>query len=112
MRNQENAGNSYRIPTADDFMNDTEPAGLPWGGVNLGHILTRGHEIEGRRSSGRGTYMGDDPYRTNFYAIGYGHGIPHAASYGSSGTDDAYMEDPSYVYSPVLPTFPPPLTPQ
>lgn len=112
MRNQENAGNSYRTPTANDFMNDSEPAGLPWGSVNFGHILTRGHDAEGRRSSGRGTYIGEDPYQSNFYAAGYGNGIPQATSYGSSGTDEAYLEEQSYVYSPVLQTFSPAIGPQ
>lgn len=112
MRNQENAGNSYRTPTADDFMHDAEPAGLPWGSVNFGHVMVRGNDFEGRKSSGRGTYIGDDPYRANYYAVGYGHGVPQAASYHSSGTEDAYLEDPAYVYSPVLQTFPPTIGPQ
>ena len=119
MKNQENAGNSYRIPTADDFINDTELSGLPWGSINFGHVVSRGHETEGRRSSGRGTFVGDDGsgYQTS---AGGGFGMPpyqaagfppQAPSYASSGPEDAYMEETSYGYSPVLQGFNP-LTPQ
>lgn len=121
MRNQENAGNSYRIPTADDFLNDTELSGLPWGSISFGHVVSRGHETEGQRSSGRGTFVGDEgsgyqtasgggrPFGIPSYTTGF---PPQAPSYGSSGPEDAYMEDTaaSY-YSPVLQGFNP-LTPQ
>ena len=121
MRNQENAGNSYRIPTADDFLNDTELSGLPWGSISFGHVVSRGHETEAQRSSGRGTFVGDEgsgyqtasgggrPFGIPSYSTGF---PPQAPSYGSSGPEDAYMEDTaaSY-YSPVLQGFNP-LTPQ
>lgn len=114
MRNQENAGNSYRIPTAEDFMNDTELSGLPWGSINVGLVVSRGHDTEGRRSSGRGsggTFVGDESYKARPFAIPYTQGFPQAPSYGSSGPEDTYVEDASYAYSPVLPGFTP-LTPQ
>ncbi|KFH46235.1 hypothetical protein ACRE_029340 [Hapsidospora chrysogenum ATCC 11550] len=126
-RNQENAGNSYRIPTAEDFTNDTEPSGLPWGGVNFGLFVARGHEAsEGRRSSGRGTFIGDETAANSGYpnnssssniSIGsypvspYTQGFAHAAtSYAGSVPEDAYMDDSGYPvqYSPVLPRFGPP----
>lgn len=102
-QNQEHAGNSYRIPTMEDFVsnNDTELSGLPWGSVNLGHVMSRGYEMEGRRSSGRGTFVEEDTYRTVYYDNGYRQDIAQTASYGSSGNDEMYMKDPGFTYSPV-----------
>ncbi|KAH7109357.1 hypothetical protein EDB81DRAFT_929811 [Dactylonectria macrodidyma] len=55
-RNQQYAGNSYRIPTPSDF--SSEEPGLPWGSVNFGLVMTRGQKAASRRSSGRETYTG------------------------------------------------------
>ncbi|KAM5342694.1 hypothetical protein ACJ41O_013660 [Fusarium nematophilum] len=103
-RNQEYAGNSYRIPTASDFSTEAEPSGLPWGSVNIGHFVTRGQEAESRRSSGRGTYSGDDGFATATYGASPSYGAQWAqpASYGgSSGGDEMYYDD-SYLYDPNL----------
>lgn len=118
-RNQQYAGNSYRTPAAEDFMNDTESDGLPWGGLNFGHAVLRGHESEGRRSSGRGTYVADDSLQTHApnlapvsaptpFMMPYSQALPQAApSFGSSGADDVYMEEANYRYGATIPTFPP-----
>ena len=78
-QNQEHAGNSYRIPSADEFshMNDAEPSGLPWGSVNVGFIAARGYEYDSRRSSGRDAYAGDESYYDRYhdrYRDGYNDG--------------------------------------
>lgn len=118
-RNQQYAGNSYRTPTAEDFMNDTESDGLPWGGINFGHAVLRGYESEGRRSSGRETYVADDSLQTHAttlapvsapapFMMPYSQALPQTApSFGSSGADDVYMEEASYGYGPVMQSFPP-----
>lgn len=70
-QNHEHAGNSYRIPlgAADTgcgyghgygYNQQEELSGLPWGGMNLSVVVSRGHEAESRRSSRRGTYVGDE----------------------------------------------------
>ena len=61
--------------------------------------MCRGLEVQSRRSSGRGTYVGDDPYSGAHY-VNYGHGVHQTASYGSSGAEEAYYDDTSFVYDP------------
>jgi hypothetical protein len=99
LRNQEHAGNSYRIPSPADFSVDNELSGLPWGSVSWGLAVSRGHEVQSRRSSGRGTYVDDDPYSSAQY-VTYGHGLHQTPSYGSSGAEEVYYDDTSYVYDP------------
>lgn len=103
-RNHEHAGNSYRIPSVDDFAGETELSGLPWGGLSFGHAVSRGLEAESRRSSGRGTYVGDEGYHATSrdFTGNMPHGFTQAPSYGSSGADDSYVTDGTYGYSPVL----------
>ncbi|KAK5993196.1 hypothetical protein PT974_06624 [Cladobotryum mycophilum] len=100
-QNQEYAGNSYRIPLATELeTTETELSGLPWGGVNLCHFIARGHEAESRRSSGRGTYTGDESLGSGNYSISYGTGMHQSPSYGSSGPDDGFFDETPYVYDP------------
>lgn len=102
-RNQEYAGNSYRIPNPGDFSTDPEPSGLPWGSVNIAHFVARGQEAESRRSSGRGTYSGDDGFATATYGASPSYGgaqwAQHTSYGGSSGGDEMYYDD-SYLYDP------------
>lgn len=99
LRNQEHAGNSYRIPSHTDFSLDNELSGLPWGSVSWGLVMSKGHEVQSRRSSGRGTYVGDDTYSGAHY-VTYGQGLHQTASYGSSGAEEAYYDDTNYAYDP------------
>ncbi|POR33356.1 Uncharacterized protein TPAR_06456 [Tolypocladium paradoxum] len=107
-RNQAYAGNSYRIPAVNDVTSNQELSGLPWGSLNWSLVLARGHEAASRRSSGRGTYVGDEPYPVSHYTMPYGADLHQTASYGSSGGDDVYYDDTNYVYDapPVPPAFP------
>ncbi|CAM1508477.1 Fc.00g053250.m01.CDS01 [Cosmosporella sp. VM-42] len=99
-RNQEYAGNSYRIPSPSDFSSENELSGLPWGSVNMQHFLSRGHEAESRRSSGRGTYVGDDGFTSAHYGNPYANQLAQSGSYGgSSGGDEIYYDD-AYLYDP------------
>ncbi|KAH7318730.1 hypothetical protein B0I35DRAFT_250798 [Stachybotrys elegans] len=101
LQNLENAGNSYRTPSQSDLSSQYELTGLPWGGMDLSHVVSRGHEAEGRRSSGRGTHTAEDVHSPAYYGgYGYGHGINQTASYGSSGTDEIYYDESSYMYDP------------
>ncbi|KAF5027331.1 hypothetical protein F66182_575 [Fusarium sp. NRRL 66182] len=104
-RNQEYAGNSYRIPSASDFSSYAEPSGLPWGSVNIGHFVARSQEVESRRSSSsrRGTQSVDDSFATATYGASPSYGTQWAQpSYGeSSGGDEMYYDD-SYLYDPNL----------
>ncbi|KAK4458875.1 hypothetical protein QBC42DRAFT_313336 [Cladorrhinum samala] len=47
-QNQQFAGSSYAIPSADDLLSadsaqDDSLSGLPWGGINMRHVVARGH---------------------------------------------------------------------
>lgn len=43
-QNQQYAGSTYHIPAADDLMvDDGDLSGLPWGGINMRHVVARGH---------------------------------------------------------------------
>ncbi|GAO17026.1 uncharacterized protein UV8b_03160 [Ustilaginoidea virens] len=99
LRNQEHAGNSYRIPSPTDFTLDTESSGLPWGSINWGVVISRGHEIQSQRSSGRGTYVGDEHYQAA-QLTAHGGGLQQAWSYGSSSGEEAYYDEASYLYDP------------
>ncbi|GJN86076.1 basic-leucine zipper (bZIP) transcription factor [Purpureocillium lilacinum] len=112
-RNREHAGNSYRTLALTDVNADQDAlSGLPWGGLNLNLVVARGYEAESRRSSGRGTYVGDEAYpepqySPPQYSMPYSAGLQQTASYGSSGGDDIYYDDTtSYVYE--APPHPPP----
>ena len=99
-RNQEYAGNSYRIPEPSDFNHESELSGLPWGSVNVSHFLQRGHAAESQRSSGRGTYVGDDNFTTGQYSYQYSNQWNQSASYGGSSGGEEYYYDDSYYYDP------------
>ncbi|KAF4120183.1 hypothetical protein GMORB2_3310, partial [Geosmithia morbida] len=119
-KNRENAGNAYRIPTADDFAWSTEPCGLPWGGLNFGHAIARGHEFESRRSSGRATTAytgGGDESVPDSGSSNSGRSsislmmqpmaspcaFPQAMSgYESSLPDDSYMPNVQYTFDAFL----------
>ncbi|PHH81200.1 hypothetical protein CDD80_35 [Ophiocordyceps camponoti-rufipedis] len=102
-RNQQHAGNSYRIPVGTDIAADHELSGLPWGSMSLGLVVSRGHEAESLRSSGRGTYVGDEPYASphSHYAMPLASelpDLPQASYYGSSVGEDVFFDDASYGY--------------
>ncbi|KAK4148143.1 uncharacterized protein C8A04DRAFT_23940 [Dichotomopilus funicola] len=44
-QNQQHAGSSYHIPDPEDFTLDDggDLSGLPWGGLSMRHVVTRGH---------------------------------------------------------------------
>ncbi|KAH7166219.1 hypothetical protein EDB81DRAFT_279624 [Dactylonectria macrodidyma] len=97
-RNQEYAGNSYRIPSPSDF--SSEEPGLPWGSVNIGLASVRGQGTASRRSSGRETYNGDEVFASTPYGASYGTQWAQTGSYGgSSGGDEIYYEE-SFLYDP------------
>ncbi|KYK56831.1 hypothetical protein DCS_03837 [Drechmeria coniospora] len=98
-RNQEHAGNSYRVPLPNDVVADENLlSGLPWGSMSLSLVVSRGYEAESRRSSGRGTYIGDEPHHEPQYAVPCSVGLHQPASYGSSGGEDGYFDETNYLY--------------
>ncbi|KAH8714949.1 hypothetical protein HC256_003824 [Beauveria bassiana] len=122
MRDLEHAGNSYRIPTATDIMGDGTVSGLPWGSVSLGHVVSRGHEAESKRSSsGRNTYNGDASSNrssnkssnnniNNYTLASYGQVAAQPVSYGvaAAASEGQVMEDSPYFYGigpPLMPAF-------
>ncbi|EKJ70383.1 hypothetical protein FPSE_09377 [Fusarium pseudograminearum CS3096] len=101
-RNQEYAGNSYRIPSANDFSSYSEPSGLPWGSMNIGPFAGRSREAESRHSSSRrGTHSAGDSFATAAYGASPSYNTQWTQQpYGeSSGGDEMYYDD-SYLYNP------------
>ncbi|KZZ89955.1 hypothetical protein AAL_07463 [Moelleriella libera RCEF 2490] len=97
LRNQENAGNSYQIPSPADFNLHNDPSGLPWGSINWGSIVSRGHETHSRLSSGHGTYVGDEFYAKGMFTTCDTY-LHHATSYDSSGGEEPCFDEANYVY--------------
>lgn len=92
-------------------MRDDALSGLPWGSVNLVHVVSRGHAAESKRSSGRNTYTGDDSSNLSSHSYSlasHGRAVPQPVSYGVGGVgDDRVMEDNSpYLYGIGLPPMP------
>ncbi|KAI0430824.1 hypothetical protein F5Y09DRAFT_341266 [Xylaria sp. FL1042] len=101
-RNQENAGGSYHVPDAEELgPGDDELSGLPWGGINMMHVVARGHESETRRGSARDHHTNDisQYYNTHsgYYASPHQQQTASWGSQGSSGGDDRY-QDQQYYY--------------
>ncbi|UKZ94129.1 uncharacterized protein TrAFT101_009016 [Trichoderma asperellum] len=96
-RDKEHAGNSYRIPDSDNINTETELSGLPWGSMNLSLFVARGHEAESRKASRRGVHQSDGFTSPN-YTSSFDSNMRQSASYSSSGANDIYPEDNSYVY--------------
>ncbi|KAH7124973.1 hypothetical protein B0J13DRAFT_531242 [Dactylonectria estremocensis] len=44
------AQNSYRIQDALEMVEESEVTGLPWGGINLRHIIAKGRQAQGTQS--------------------------------------------------------------
>lgn len=107
-RDQEHAGNSYRIPYSDDISAETEPSGLPWGGMNLSLFVARGHEAESRKASRRAVQQADGVASPN-YTPSHPYNMRQSTSYSSSGFNDICVEDSPYVYDACFigQTFPP-----
>ncbi|PHH64931.1 hypothetical protein CDD81_3788 [Ophiocordyceps australis] len=99
-RNQENAGNSYRIPLGADICADQELSGLPWGSMSLSFVVSRGHEAESLRSSGRDTHVGDESYASPQYTtmpLELGPGLSQdTTSYG--GDEMLFYDEANYMY--------------
>ncbi|KUI56744.1 hypothetical protein VP1G_04082 [Cytospora mali] len=109
-RNQELAGSSYQVPMPDDFMSmgagagyDDQLSGVPWGGLNLQHMVTMGHESQSRRGSRRETpdhydYAGADPqfYDAQLMSSPYGGG--GMAYSGDDRYFGASASSPSYSF--------------
>lgn len=127
-RNLELAGSSYSIPVPSDFMSSSgdrdgetggytedDLSGVPWGGLNIQHMVTRGHksasqqsEIQPQQSPSQmygsggssqqqcydydyensyGSYAG-----TSSYGYNNSYGASSAAAGGMSAVDDRYFD--------------------
>lgn len=112
-QNQQLAGSSYAVPLASDLGYDDQLSGLPWGGLNIPHMVARGHESASQQGASdhqqqhqQGQY-GDDG---GFYGGGAGPlwgsagGSSEGGGYGiGSGGDvagDRYFDTSASSYSP------------
>ncbi|CAI4210488.1 unnamed protein product [Parascedosporium putredinis] len=92
-RNQQHAGSCYQVPAPSDVTSEHEVSGLPWGTFSMRHVVSRGHEAESRRSSGRDDYLREDgryqptPFAENMpYSAGAPSYQQHGGSFGGSST--------------------------
>ncbi|OLN84479.1 hypothetical protein CCHL11_08199 [Colletotrichum chlorophyti] len=96
-QNEANAANVYTIASPSDLGPGEEEAGPPWGSISFKHVVTRGHEHESRRGSGRDDYAREESQYANSYGNDYTTGY-QAPSYGSSGGEEFYYDGGSPYY--------------
>jgi hypothetical protein len=112
-RNQEHAGSSYHVPDSHEIADDEDLSGLPWGGMNIGFVIAKGHESESRRGSRQ-----DSDQRLDESQIV----TPYVGTFGQVTTYDTrdssvepryYTDSPTYYYDydatggGVSPQYPP-----
>lgn len=93
-QNQQLAGASYEIPGPDSVTSDGELSGLPWGSMNVGFVLAKGHEYASQQGSRRVSDNRLDPQLLS----PYGGGFAQVSSFDgrdSSGDDQTYYQDAS-----------------
>ncbi|KAI0471994.1 hypothetical protein GGR56DRAFT_101504 [Xylariaceae sp. FL0804] len=111
-RNRDNAGSSYRVPDAAALAPEDEQSelsGLPWGSINMRHVVARGHERESQRGSGRDDHTTGTRNDAQYQDPGsyYYSATPqqqqqqqqqhHTSSYdGRHSSRDPYYDDQNY----------------
>ena len=100
MQNKENAVNVYQIPKPDDFGQEEDVSGLPWGSFNMQYIVARGHESASQQGSRRASDQHQSPAMQQHYMNPYSDGYGQVASFdGRDSGDDAIVYDESpYFY--------------
>ncbi|KAL1880221.1 hypothetical protein VTK73DRAFT_6049 [Phialemonium thermophilum] len=98
-QNEAHAGSSYHIPEPEELGPEDDLSGLPWGGLNMGYVVAKGHESASQQGSRRTSdnRLEESHQFLNPYAPGYAQ----VASYDgqdSIGDDNRYYEDPPYYY--------------
>ncbi|KAH8879619.1 hypothetical protein GQ53DRAFT_619122, partial [Thozetella sp. PMI_491] len=91
-QNQQLAGASYEIPGPDALVSDSEPSGLPWGGLNVGFMVAKGHQYASQQGSRR---LSD---RVDPQLLSPAYGGPYGQVTSSSGEDQAFYQDPTFDY--------------
>lgn len=67
-------------------------------------MVTRGLEEQSRRSSGRGTFFGDDGQALNLRGSNL---FAQTASYGSSGAEEAFYDETAAYMADGVQPYPP-----
>ncbi|CAN8095646.1 unnamed protein product [Discula destructiva] len=98
-RNQELAGASYSVPLASDLSEEDQLSGLPWGGLNIPHMVQRGHNSASSRRGvseqydAQGHQQYYDPQLSGYGSLDMGYG-----GYGVvDGGDDRGRQQPDGV---------------
>lgn len=107
-RNQELAGASYSVPQSGDLAGSggsgvaaDHLSGLPWGGLNIPHMVQRGHESASgggdgsrRSTAAQQQQQYDSQQQPQFYdpqvTTGYGGGVDMGYGYGYEGNEGYY----------------------
>ncbi|KAI0123099.1 hypothetical protein BJ170DRAFT_687799 [Xylariales sp. AK1849] len=88
-RNRDHAGSSYHIPDSNEIVDEEDYSGLPWGSINMHHIVARGHESESKRGSSRDNYVRDDSRVYGDYGGSNDNSQSRTYSYGSHDSNSA-----------------------
>lgn len=89
------AGHSYHTPDASELAQDEELSGLPWGGMSMQHVISKGKARE--EGSGQGSRTHGDS-RGSYDAGSYGAQTPGYDEGGAyyEGEASYYEEDQTY----------------
>lgn len=102
-RNQEYAGGMYQVLEPANIPEPDEDL-LPWGGLNIRHVVSRGHESESRRSSAGASY--DDYPPTSTYSPAHQYPSAYSPSHPTHYMLSNSAPDASSFLPPSLPLDP------
>lgn len=102
-RNQELAGASYSVPLGSDLAYEDQLSGLPWGGLNIPHMVQRGHESASQQGSrlgdSQGQYYDTQQSFGGGVDMGYGGyevGDDRYFTYSASSSSPSYFSYDAY----------------
>lgn len=90
------AGASYSVPLGSDLAYEDQLSGLPWGGLNIPHIVQRGHES----ASQQGSRLGDSQAPYYDPQLSFGGGGVDMGYGGFEVGDDRYFTNSASSSSP------------
>lgn len=96
------AGASYMVPLGSELADEDHLSGLPWGGLNIPHMVQRGHESASQQGSRRGAsdqYDSQGQYYDPQLSFGGGVDLGYGAGYDMGG-DDRYFSNSASSSSP------------
>ncbi|EPE29290.1 hypothetical protein GLAREA_00450 [Glarea lozoyensis ATCC 20868] len=94
-QNRTHAGRAYSVPDPNELGRDNDPNGLPWGGLNMRHIVSKGRSRGSESHRGGG---GGSSREEMHHSGGYGSQEPSYEQEQYYERDHTYYEDNDQVY--------------